>query len=158
MARFTRLQYWQIAVFAGYWFIFFPIIWFLIRPDTFASTIWGTVLFALILLALYLIIYFLIKCCCKPKDSNTNHKRIWTRPSRRGAENPVYSPTTTSNGEEEETRVRMPDAVVYENTSANKKPGLVCQEEPLIDEERKNVRFITSCSLYYDGQDFHDFK
>ncbi|XP_037808908.1 uncharacterized protein LOC119601801 [Lucilia sericata] len=82
---------------------------------------------------------------------------MWTRPSRRGAENPVYSPTTTNAGDEE-TRISMPHTVVYENAPANKKPGLVCQEEPLVVEERKNVRFITSCSLYYDGQDFHDYE
>lgn len=160
MARFTRLQYWQIAVFFLYWFVFFPIIWFIIRPDIFASTIVATIIFALILMVLYVVLYCLINCCCQPKDSQAEHKRFWSRPARRGADNPVYSPTTTTTkkGAAEETRVRMPDAVMYENVPRNKKPGLVCTEEPLMDEEKKNVRFITSCSLYYDGQDFRDYE
>lgn len=157
MARFTRLQFWQLIVFCVYWFLFFPSIWFLIRPDFFAATILNAILFALILLTVYYLLYCSINCCCQPRQSTATPKRLWPLPARRGGDNPVYSPTTTSI-EEPEIRLPMPDSVMYENPPRNKKSGLVCQEEPLVDEEGKSVRFITSCSLYYDGQDFHDFK
>lgn len=166
MTRFTRLQYWQLIVFCLYWFVFFPLIWFLLKPTYFASSILKTILLALLLLIVYISIYILIdNCCCQNKNSTTKPKRFWSKPSSsRGADNPVYGPTTTSKNDSDhddddvrkDTRVSMPDAVMFENVPRIHKPGLVCHEEPLLDEENKNVRFITSCSLYYDGHDFHD--
>lgn len=158
MTRFTRLQYWQLLVFCLYWFVFFPLIWFLCKPVYFASSILKTILFALLLLIIYYIIYLVInKCCCQEDKTSANKKGFRSKPTPRrgGADNPVYAPTTTSKNEDE-SRVSMPDSVIYENMPRIHKPGLVCHEEPLLDEENKNVRFITSCSLYYDGHDFHD--
>lgn len=160
MARFSRLQYWQLIVFCLYWFLFFPIIWFLVSADFFSSSVFTAILLAVILLFGYCLLYCIIKCCCNPKESSASQNRFWPSSTRRGAENPVYSPTTTTTTITKETKpktnVRKPNAVVYESVPPNQKPGLVCIEEPLMDEERKNVRFITSCSLYYDGQDFID--
>ena len=159
MTKFTRYQYTQLIVFCLYWFVFFPLIWFVVKPDIFIASIWFALLFAIILLLAYCLLYFIIKqCWCHRQNSKSNgHEHLWP-PTTRSHHNPsVYNPTTSQDrGEPRETRVLMPDTVMYENPMPRKKPGLICQDEPLdIEmEEPKNVRFITSCSLYYDGQNF----
>uniref|UniRef100_A0A1A9V8B4 Uncharacterized protein n=1 Tax=Glossina austeni TaxID=7395 RepID=A0A1A9V8B4_GLOAU len=63
MTRFTsRCQLLQIIIFSIYWFILFPIVWFVLHPQLFASNIFWSLLFAALLLAVYCLIYALIKC------------------------------------------------------------------------------------------------
>lgn len=187
MARFTCYQLTQLLVFCLYWFTLFPLMWFIVQPEFFASNILLTLLLALLFLAVYYLIYRLVKCCCyKERTDTVRNQQLKSKPegykrskrptSDAGLEHRVYRPTTTTTAIDHDDdddadlltpKREMPDAVLFEIEPISQRgilnPAMVDDAET---EQVKaeadlatKVRFVTSCSLYYDGQGrFHDYK
>lgn len=174
MRRLNKLQITQLVVFILYWFVCFVIIWFFMQPSFITNNILNALLFAIVLLLVYVCLYLTIeRCCCytsysydasmaatETKDLNSSYKQKVAQ-KRTNAEDVaalqdrVYAATTVLNS---------PDAVHFQNSSPESalvkeaEPFTISNESLAESEEPKQIRFVTTCSLYYDGKSYHDFK
>lgn len=141
----SRCQLVQIIIFSIYWFILFPIIWFVLHPQLFASNILWSLLFAALLLAVYCLIYAFIKYITFKCGLDRAH---FENANDRATELKRIHNDIAITDNDASLVAKIDTCSVNRNEIGEVEWGASCGQAP-------NKRFVTSCSLYYDGEDFH---
>lgn len=149
MSRFTPLHVALICVFCIYWFIFFPIIWFVVKPSIFASDIGQAVLFAILLFVVYCILHVLVICAFEICERRRREKNVTASPQYNSATQSSQSPDSVIFQKRRELTPPATATSPAETNGGAKEPDVLTQNDP-------ELRFVSSFKLFYDGKKFRD--
>uniref|UniRef100_A0A0A1WTL9 Golgi to ER traffic protein 2 n=1 Tax=Zeugodacus cucurbitae TaxID=28588 RepID=A0A0A1WTL9_ZEUCU len=162
----NNCKFWTLLIFyVSYWFILFPIIWFVIQPAPFQESTLATILYALLFVAVFLVLLGIIYCCFKRAQKDTNklheHEKFARRASVEESLEPMESPYFERKKRPVSKRVFVPTvpetatngSVKYTRGDADR-DSIVTIPLFIDDRELEKKKYVTQQALFFDGESF----
>uniref|UniRef100_A0A0A1XDX1 Chaperone protein dnaK2 n=1 Tax=Zeugodacus cucurbitae TaxID=28588 RepID=A0A0A1XDX1_ZEUCU len=162
----NSLRWTLLIFFVTYWFILFPIIWFVIQPALFKETNLICILYAMLFVALFILLLCIIYCCFKRRQNRQVDKEVQEifRKLDTVQERPasIKAPYFTRKNRPVSKRVSIPTVPVvakdadvkYTLGDANSDSTITI---PLYFNDDRDVdksKYVTQQELYFDGASF----